>query len=184
VTTSLVGKGRRPAAGVVPVVPARGDRLIGSVHQRRGNAMSSEESEEAIEVDAIDVFPDAFEFIERRIGYILRFSFLLELDVDHLITAYLTAEPRSVDMLRGGILPYLALDVRVRLVKDIVDSLGRSQDFPTLIEDIRAMFKLRNTLAHSTLVHHVKPENKVGDIPLLHGPEAARNLSYCGRRRC
>jgi hypothetical protein len=29
------------------------------------------------------------------------------------------------------------------------------------------MFKLRNTLAHSTLVHHVKPENKVGDIPLF-----------------
>ena len=92
--------------------------------------MSSEESEEAIEVDAIDVFPDAFDFIERKIGYILRFSFLLELDVDHLITAYLTAEPRSVEMLRGGILPYLALDVRVRLVKDIVDILGRSQDFP------------------------------------------------------
>jgi hypothetical protein len=95
--------------------------------------MFSEESEEPIKADAIDVFPDAFDFIERKIGYILRFSFLLELDVDHVITAYLTSEPRSVDMLRGGILPYLALDVRVKLVKDILDILGRSHEFPTLI---------------------------------------------------
>lgn len=129
--------------------------------------MSSEESEEPIKSDAIDVFPDAFDFIERRIGDILRFSFLLELEVDHVITAYLTSEPRSVDMLRGGILPYLALDVRVKLVNEILGTLGRSQEFPTLIQDIRAMFTLRNTLAHSTLVHHVKPENKVGDIPLF-----------------
>jgi hypothetical protein len=129
--------------------------------------MSSEESEESSNDDAIDVFPDAFGFLERKIGYILRFSFVLELNVDEVITAYLTSEARSVDMLRGGILPYLALDVRMKLVKDILDALGRSQEFPTLMQDIRAMFTLRNTLAHSTLVHHVKPENKVGDIPLF-----------------
>jgi hypothetical protein len=129
--------------------------------------MSSEESEEPSEGDAIDVFPDTFDFLERKIGYILRFSFMLELSVDQVITAYLTSEPRSVDMLRGGILPYLALDVRVKLVKEILDTLGRSQEFPTLMQDIRAMFTLRNTLAHSTLIHHVKPENKVGDIPFF-----------------
>jgi hypothetical protein len=56
--------------------------------------MSSEESEEPSEGDAIDVFPDTFDFLERKIGYILRFSFMLELSVDQVITAYLRG-PRA-----------------------------------------------------------------------------------------
>jgi hypothetical protein len=95
--------------------------------------------------EARDLFSD-HEFI----GHVLRFSSLVEFDLDILLTVYFTRSDRAEHFLES-VLPHLTFDRKIRLLANL--PLRKSlKTVSRVIPDLRHLQKLRNTVAHSAVV--------------------------------
>ncbi|RSN91153.1 hypothetical protein DMH26_27155 [Streptomyces sp. WAC 05379] len=72
-----------------------------------------------------------------------------ELMMNSVISARLGRDVAEISLMETKAIPQLSVNARISLLEEIMQSEGWDEDFPFVIPVLRALFNMRNKLAHS-----------------------------------
>jgi hypothetical protein len=87
--------------------------------------------------------------IGHLVNELIGISVSLEESVAICLAIYLARDDDRIDLLEADVIGYIPHDKKVNLLEKIMGKEGCTSEFPDLIATIRAIFRIRNQLAHS-----------------------------------
>jgi hypothetical protein len=89
-----------------------------------------------------------------------------EVVMDNLIASRLGRSFHEIVLLQSRAMPQLSINAKLGLLQDIMETEGWDDDFPFVLPVLRALFNLRNKLAHS-LPQGGSEADRVGGVVTL-----------------